>query len=127
MSRTLRVLALALTVIALAALVGCSSTPAATAPTPAPAPATGGSGSSGGAQAVSIANFAFTPADLSVKVGDTVTWTNNDNVAHTVTFSSFASDQLAPGATYSHKFDTAGSFDYKCSIHPSMLGKITVQ
>ena len=124
MRRTIRVLALALTLVALVALVGCSSAPTATTPTP--APATSGSGS-GGAQAVSIANFAFSPADVSVKVGDSVTWTNNDTVPHTVTFASFASQELAPGATYTHKFDTAGSFDYKCSIHPNMTAKVTVQ
>jgi plastocyanin len=56
-----------------------------------------------------------------------VTWTNNDSVAHTVTGTDFASSQLAPGSTFSHKFTTAGSFDYHCSIHPSMTGNVTVQ
>ena len=125
MRNMLRGLTLVLTMVALVALVGCSSAPTATTPTP--APATSGSGSSGGAQAVSIANFAFAPANVTVKVGDSVTWTNNDTVPHTVTFASFASEQLAPGATYTHKFDTAGSFDYKCSIHPNMTAKVTVQ
>jgi len=125
MKKTLRTLALALTIVALVAIVGCSSSaPTATTPAPTPAPASGGSS---GAQAVTIANFAFSPAALNVKVGDTVTWTNNDTVPHTVTFASFASQELAPGATYTHKFDTAGSFDYKCSIHPNMTAKVTVQ
>lgn len=125
MKKTLRTLALALTIVAFATIVGCSSSaPTATTPSPTPAPAPSGSG---GAQAVTIANFAFSPADLSIKVGDTITWTNNDTVPHTVTFADFASQQLAPGATYSHKFDAAGSFDYHCSIHPSMTAKVTVQ
>jgi plastocyanin len=126
MRRTLQILALALAAAAILALVGCSSTPAATTPAATtPAPATGGV--SAGAKTVSISNFAFDPADLTVKVGDSVTWTNNDSVAHTVTFADFKSDQLAPGATYSHTFDKAGAFDYTCSIHPQMAGKITVQ
>ena len=112
---------------ALVALVGCSSssTPAAT-----PASTTGGSSSTApaaGATAVSIANFAFSPADVTVKVGDTVTWTNNDSAPHTVTGADFDSSQLAQGATFSHTFTKAGSYDYKCSIHPSMTAKVTVQ
>ena len=56
-----------------------------------------------------------------------ITWTNNDSATHTVAFADFNSGQLAPGATYTHKFDTAGAFDYHCSIHPSMTAKVTVQ
>jgi plastocyanin len=126
MRKTLQILALAITAVAIIALVGCSSTPAATTPAATtPAPAAGGS--SAGAKTVSISNFAFDPADLTVKVGDSVTWTNSDSAPHTIAFADFASEQLAQGATYSHTFDKAGTFDYTCSIHPQMAGKITVQ
>jgi plastocyanin len=79
---------------------------------------------------VSIQNFAFSPADITVKKGTTVTWTNNDSTTHTVTASSGEtgpnSGNLAPGGKYSFMFATAGTFHYHCSIHPEMLGTVTV-
>jgi plastocyanin len=78
---------------------------------------------------VSIENFAFMPASLTVQVGDTVTWTNNDDAPHTATADNgaFDSDTLATGGTYSFTFTAAGEFGYFCSIHPDMTGTITVQ
>ena len=66
---------------------------------------------------------------FSVKVGTTVKWTNNDNVSHDVTSQNnlFFSGNLDPGATYTHTFQSAGSFPYYCTIHPLMVGTITVQ
>jgi plastocyanin len=77
---------------------------------------------------VSIDNFAFAPATLTVKAGSTVTWTNHDEEPHTVAASdgSFHSPGLGTGATYSHTFPTAGKFDYVCSIHPMMHGTVVV-
>jgi plastocyanin len=80
---------------------------------------------------VTIQNFAFSPANLSIKAGDTVRWTNRDSTAyHTVTSDSggseLISDVLGDGASFSHKFTTAGTFPYHCSIHTSMKGTITV-
>ena len=77
---------------------------------------------------VSIDNFVFAPATLTVKVGGTVTWTNRDEEPHTVAASdgSFHSPGMGTGATYSHTFPTAGKFDYVCSIHPSMHGTVVV-
>lgn len=89
-----------------------------------------GGGTTGGSKevAVSISNFAFSPSSADVAVGGTVTWTNNDSVAHTVTFDSGGdSGKIDPGKTFSKKFDTAGAFSYHCSIHPSMTGSITVK
>ena len=76
---------------------------------------------------ITIQNFAFSPSDLSIKVGDTVTWTNQDSTQHTITGGDIQSDPLNKGQTYSFTFNTAGTFNYHCSIHPSMTGKITVQ
>jgi plastocyanin len=92
------------------------------------APATTGGAAPSGAPAVTIKGFAFNPADVTVKAGDTVTWTNADGTAHTVTASdaSFTSDDLDRGATFSHTFATAGSFAYICSIHTGMKGIVTV-
>ena len=76
---------------------------------------------------VSIANFAFGPATLTVKAGTTVVWTNNDLVAHTVTFTDVAnSPVLGRGATFSRTFTAPGTFAYICSIHPFMHGTVVV-
>jgi plastocyanin len=81
-----------------------------------------------GANAVTIQGFAFSPATITVKVGTTVTWTNRDQDAHTVTASKgpFKSKTLNTGDTYSYTFTTAGSFDYLCAIHPFMTAKVVV-
>lgn len=76
---------------------------------------------------VTIANFAFSPSDLTVPAGTEVTFTNNDSTAHTVTFDSFASDRLSPGSSFKHTFATPGTFNYHCSIHTYMTGRIIVQ
>lgn len=81
------------------------------------------------ANEVVIKNFAFTPARITVKTGSTVTWVNQDQVAHSVvadhdTFPS--SSTLQPGDRYSHTFNTAGTFPYICGIHPYMTGTVVV-
>ncbi len=78
---------------------------------------------------VEISNMAFGPASITVKKGATVTWTNKDSIAHTVTGDSQdgpASKSLANGDTYSFTFNSAGTFKYHCSIHSSMTGTVTV-
>jgi len=74
--------------------------------------------------------MAFSPADMTVKAGTTVTWTNNDVVSHTVVESDGqtgpASSTLTPGNTYSFTFNTAGTYHYHCTIHPTMTGTITI-
>jgi len=72
----------------------------------------------------------FNPEDLTINVGDTVTWTNNDGMAHTATSTdgpvSFDSGNIASGATWSFTFTEAGTYDYKCAYHSSMTATITV-
>jgi plastocyanin len=77
---------------------------------------------------VNIENFAFVPATLTVHAGSTVTWTNHDEEPHTVAASdgSFHSPGMGTGATFSHAFAAAGTFDYVCSIHPMMHGTVVV-
>ena len=80
--------------------------------------------------AVSIVNMSFSPATLTVKAGTTVTWTNNDNMDHTVTAddASFDSGNMAMmGGKYSKVFSTAGTYTYHCTIHPTMKGTIVVK
>jgi len=78
----------------------------------------------------------YNPSPLTVSVGSTVVWTNNDNTGHTVTegnpsgttpANGFDSGILAPGKTFSHNFDTAGATQYYCTLHPTMLGEIFVK
>src|ERR1700757_277800 len=103
---------------------GMPSTPGAPSGT---ASATGSPAAVAGDQ-VTIDNFAFAPATLTVKAGTTVTWTNKDEEPHTVAASdgSFHSPGMGTGATFTHTFSTAGTFDYVCSIHPSMHGTVVV-
>jgi plastocyanin len=79
---------------------------------------------------VEISNFAFSPADITVKKGTTVTWTNKDSVAHDVTENDDKdgpkSQRLEQGQTFTFTYNTAGTFKYFCSIHPNMLGSVTV-
>ena len=68
----------------------------------------------------------FVPASITVKKGTTVTWQNNDSAIHVVKGSWGQSQDLKYNDTYSRKFDTVGSFDYNCAIHPVMQGTINV-
>lgn len=79
------------------------------------------------AASVSIVNFAFSPSEVHVKVGGTVTWTNKDTSPHTATdlAGSFDSGSLATDKTFTQTFATAGTFTYHCSIH-SMMPNATV-
>jgi glucose/arabinose dehydrogenase/plastocyanin len=77
---------------------------------------------------VSIMNFAFQPATLTINPGDTVTWVNNDTAAHTSTSDTgvWDSGTLASGQSFSFTFTSPGSFPYHCEFHPGMLGTIVV-
>jgi plastocyanin len=115
---------------ALVAVAGCSSgsTTAPSAAASAAAPSAAASGQAAGAAAVTIKDFAFNPATIQAKVGDTITWTNQDSTAHTVTLDdkSVDSGNVAPNATFGHAFTQAGTFTYHCEIHKQMKGTITV-
>ena len=83
-----------------------------------------------GVTQVRLEDFAFSPANIVVDVGTTVTWTNEDNARHTVT--SDDGDELdsalfGRGETYSHTFDTPGEYAYHCEPHPNMRGLVTVR
>ena len=80
-------------------------------------------------QTVTISDFAFSPATVTVTAGDTVTWTNTDPVVHTATSTSgaFDSGDIAQGDTFSFTFTTPGTYDYFCTPHPTMTGRIVVQ
>lgn len=83
---------------------------------------------SAGPVSVHISNFTFGPKAVTVKVGQTITWTNDDDIPHTVvaTDKSFRSKVLDTGQSFSFTFTKAGQFAYFCSLHPMMTGKVTV-
>ena len=78
---------------------------------------------------VKIDNFSFGPAELTVAAGTTVTWTNRDDIPHTVvsTDKMFKSRVLDTDEKFSFTFSKAGTFPYSCSIHPKMTGKVVVR
>jgi amicyanin len=101
---------------------GMQSPPASASATAADSP------SPQGGTAVAIADFKFSPATLTVPVGTTVTWTNQDEEPHTIAAKdgSFHSPGMDTHGTYSFTFTTPGSYDYICSIHPFMAGTVMV-
>lgn len=76
---------------------------------------------------VTIQNFAFSPAKLTIKQGTTVTWTNEDSAPHKIKSDSFNSGDLSKGDKFEFTFNTKGNFAYSCSIHPAMTGEIVVE
>jgi plastocyanin len=91
-------------------------------------------GLSGGAMAaehiVAVEKYAFSPMELRIRTGDTVTWTNNEKrVSHSVLFiaNSEESERFFPGEKWSRAFPEAGRFEYRCGPHPEMLGVVIVE
>ena len=78
---------------------------------------------------VTIANFTFEPAELTVAAGTTVTFRNDDDIPHLVVASdgSFRSKALDTGDSYSFNFTKAGEYGYFCALHPHMVGKVVVK
>lgn len=124
-------------------VAGCGGTPSATnaAPTATTAPpptntvpaATNTPAPTGPQAAIAVSGsgtYAFSPATMTIKVGTTVTWTNNTIAPHTVTSDSgdpaSFNGSLSSGGTFSFTFTTAGTYHYHCTIHPYMKATITV-
>ncbi|PAU49381.1 plastocyanin [Streptomyces albireticuli] len=78
---------------------------------------------------VLIQDFQFDPPSVTIAVGDTVRWTNNDSATHTSTSDKgvWDSGNLTTGTSFRRTFRTAGTFPYHCAIHPSMTGTVTVR
>jgi plastocyanin len=86
----------------------------------------------GGSETVDMKDIQFVPKDVTVKAGTTITWTNSDQVPHTVTKdggpgADFDSGNVDPGATFEQTFDEPGKVDYVCTIHPGQAGTVTVE
>jgi plastocyanin len=110
---------------------GESSAPPSPSPMPPPAPPSSGASSSvtipRGAEV--LGNRAFNPGEVTVAVGDTVTWMNTDTVSHTSTSNAAGWDSgtIPAGRQFSFTFATAGTFPYQCRIHPGMVGTVVVR
>lgn len=80
-------------------------------------------------KSVTISNYSFSPATLTIKVGDTVTWTNQDSMSHSATADdkSFDTGLLGQGNAGKITFKKAGTYKYHCSVHPNMRGTIIVK
>jgi plastocyanin len=115
-------IALVVAVLTLSSACG-SSSPSTTSPSTYGMSVSIVSGSS------TLTTTAYAPNPVSVAVGGTVTWMNNDSVAHTSVANNgaWSSSTIAPGGTFSMTFPSAGSFPYHCSLHPGMVGTVTVQ
>jgi plastocyanin len=118
-------------IVALAAAAAACSSSSSPSPSSTTSPPT-----SGASAAVSIPNnartlttSAFGANPLVVSAGTTVTWTNNDTIAHDAAADGgmWNSGILSPGQSFPFRFTTAGTFTYKCTLHPNMVGTITVQ
>src|SRR5262249_3509923 len=111
----------------------CSSNNSSPSPTPTSTSGTttGSTGTSSGATTTvaipvghqALTRTAFAPDSVSVKVGDSIMWVNNDSIAHTSTANNgttFNSGTIAPGGSFKTTFATAGTFAYHCAFHPGM-------
>ena len=115
-----------------AAAAACGSSSASSSPS-STTPPSGSSGSSvtvlipSGARTLTTNAFGANP--LTVAVGTTVTWTNNDSIAHDAVADNglWNSSLLNAGQSFQFRFTTTGTFPYKCTIHPNMVGTVTVQ
>ena len=79
---------------------------------------------------VEIKSYSFSPLTITIKSGDSITWTNLDSAPHTVTSDSGSeldSESFSNGNSYSHTFTTAGTYEYYCNIHTSMKGTVIVE
>lgn len=105
-----------------------SSSPSSPSNGPAPAPA-GSTTVNIPSGASTLTTTAFNPNPVTVTVGSTISWLNDDNTTHTSTAdgSSWSSGNIAPGARFNFTFASAGRFTYHCQIHPNMVGTIVVQ
>jgi len=95
---------------------------------PAVAPGTAAAASAGKTE-VKIDNFSFSPATLTVKAGTQITWTNGDDIPHTVVSDgqAFKSKVLGTGEKFTFTVSKPGTYSYSCSIHPNMTGKVVVE
>jgi plastocyanin len=126
--KRLPLLLLAVLALAAAGCGGGSDDNSNSASTPAPAATTdtGTSATSGGTVTIDMKNIAFDPKSVTVKVGQTVKWTNSDDAPHNVTGGPLKSKTFGKGGSFEFTPKKAETISYVCTIHPGMGGKLTV-
>ncbi len=104
--------------------VGCSSSPSSPS-----APSGNGSSVTIVSGATALTTTAYSPNPITIARGGSVTWVNRDSMSHTATSDTGAWDSglMGPGASFTQTFQNSGSFSYHCTIHPGMIGTVTVQ
>jgi plastocyanin len=126
----MRRIVLALCAVVALAAAGCGgSNSSSTSSGSSSGASTAAASSSGGGVTIKMQNIAFDPKAVTVKVGQKVTWTNEDTVDHNVTSQSgetIKSDNFGKGSTFSFTPKTAGTIKYVCTIHPGMTATLTV-
>ena len=122
---------LALCAVVALATAGCGgSNSGSTSSGSSSSASTGAASSSGGGVTIKMQNIAFDPKAVTVKVGQKITWTNDDSTDHNVTADSgadFKSDNFGKDGTFEFTPDKAGTIKYECTIHPGMTATLTVQ
>ena len=133
-TRMIRIAAILAVLALVALLAGCGGSSGATTgstSSPAPAATSSGGGSAPATTGTKITvteqNFAFSPADVKAKVGDTLEFVNNDSAPHEVSIDGTDLGQQTKGQSVTWTATKAGSIPFSCVIHPSMTGKVTVQ
>lgn len=111
------------------AISACGEEKSTTDGTASTTSASGSTSTSANSSVVNISGSAFDPAELTVAVGTTVTWSNNDSLTHTVTASggAFNSGDMKRGQNFGYTFNEPGTFEYGCTIHPAMQGTVIVK
>jgi plastocyanin len=126
----MRRIALLLCAVGALAAAGCgSSNDSSTSTSSGSTSSASSSSSGGGGVAIKMQNIAFDPKDVTVKVGQKVTWTNDDSTNHNVTAesgASFKSKDFGNGGTFSFTPTKAGTINYVCTLHPGMTATLTV-
>ena len=130
-----------LAVALLLAAAACGSNDSNPSPAPSSTGTTGGTTTGGTTTgstttvtipvgASGLTTTAYAPNTVTIKVGDSVNWVNNDSIPHTSTSNNsttFSSGIINAGGSFRATFNTAGSFPYHCTLHPGMVGTVTVQ
>ena len=125
----MRRIALLLCAVGALTAAGCGSSNNSSTSTSSGSTSAAASSSSGGGVAIKMQNIAFDPKAVTVKVGQKVTWTNDDQVDHNVTSQSgetIKSQNFGKGGTFSFTPTKAGTIKYVCTIHPGMTATLTV-
>lgn len=127
-NRIVTVSACAALLLIFALVAGCSTSSIGGMGTPQPTPPL----PSNVANVIAIKDFVFTPSDITIKAGSTVSWVNQGSASHQVVADTssavqFSSKELPSGTSYSFTFSKPGTYPYHCGIHQSMVGIITVE